>query len=478
MKRPLFVLTIAAVLFAAILFCLPASNETVIIAVLIALLALLVAAGIFHAFLTVAVAAVLIFVAVESLGYCRDVKRINDTVGDAFVSAVVTEIDYNETQTKYLLDCNKINGSKCRLSVYAVCEEGMGLSYGDRVLMSLRIENVGSKIGRSRGVCANSYVIRLYEWESASGFHKTVAKLRSFITGRLFSSVGYDSAAMLSGILLGNRDFMSEKIYENTKDAGVSHVTVVSGLHLSILAGSLLVLLKKYRISGLPYALLGLGTVCGIIVLSGFTPSVMRAGLTWIFVFAGILLYRRSDALNSLLLAVLLCVFFEPFIIGNLSFQLSAVSTFAVIVVAPRVYRLLSGKGIIMSLLFSAASITLSATVFTMPFLLATYGTLSTISVLSNLLITYAVTAALTLAAMGVVLTAVPFISNAIMLLCDLVTRYIIFIINLLGAMPYAHIELPNPTAAVVISTFAALALGAYFLKYHDEGVSPLGNSA
>ncbi len=478
MKRPLFILTISAVLFAAALFCLPASNETVIIAVLIALLVILVAAGIFHAFLTVLVAAVLIFIAVQSLDYYHDVKIINDAVGDVFVSAVVTETEQKQTRAKYLLDCNKINGDKCRLSVYAVCEEGMGLSYGDRVLMSLRTENVDSKIGRSRGVCASGYVVRLYDWEPASGFYKTVASLRSFITGRIFSSVGYDSAAMLSGILLGNRSFLSAETYENTKNAGVSHVTVVSGLHLSIIAGSLLMLLKKYRINGLPYALLGLGTVVGIIVLSGFTPSVMRAGLTWIFVFAGMLFYRRADALNSLLLAVLLCVLSEPFIIGNLSFQLSAVSTFAVIVAAPRVYSLTAGKGMVVSLLSSTASVTLSATVFTMLFLLATYGSFSTVAVLSNLLITYAVTAALTLAATGVALTFLPFISNAIMLLCDLVTRYIIFIINLLGEMPYAFIELPTPTVAVAISTLAALALGAYFLKHHDEGVSPLGNSA
>ena len=478
MKRPLFLLTSAAVLFAATLFCLPMLSETVWTAVLIVILILIITAGVFRAFLTGAVALMLLLVAVPSALYQHNVRTVKDVAGDIFVSAVVAETEYNETEVKYLLKCNEVNGRRCRLSLYAVADEGIGLSYGDRVSMSLRIDSVDTKISRSRGVCATADVVRLYDWEAASGFYKTVADIRSFITGRLFSSVGYDSAAMLAGILLGNRSFMSAETYENVKTAGVSHVTVVSGLHLSILAGSLLALLKKYRINGLPYALLGLGTVIGIIVLSGFTPSVIRAGLTWIFVFAGILFYRRTDALNSLLLAVLLCVLAEPHIIGSLSFQLSAVSTFAVIVAALRVYRQFPEKGIMLSLLLSAASVTLSATVFTMPFLLATYASFSTFAVFSNLLITYAVTAALTLAALGVALTALPFISNAIMFLCDLVTRYIIFIINLPGQIPYAFIELQNPTVAAAISVFAALALGIYFFKYHDEGVSPLGNSA
>ena len=56
----------------------------------------------------------------------------------------------------------------------------------------------------------------------------------------------YDEAATVAAITIGDRSYFSDEFYSNIKKAGVSHVMVVSGMHLSVIVGLTAFFIKKH----------------------------------------------------------------------------------------------------------------------------------------------------------------------------------------------------------------------------------------
>lgn len=70
-------------------------------------------------------------------------------------------------------------------------------------------------------------------------------KVRGYIKETVFSTVSKDEAATLLAMILGDKSYFTDEFYGNVKAAGVAHVMVVSGMHLSILVTLVIFLLEK-----------------------------------------------------------------------------------------------------------------------------------------------------------------------------------------------------------------------------------------
>lgn len=172
--------------------------------------------------------------------------------------------------------------------------------------------------------------------------------------------------------LTGDKSAMDDGDYLAMQETSLAHLFAVSGLHCAFLVTLLALLISRRQ------RLLCAVTIPLLLfymVMVGMSPSVVRACIMQIFLLIAPLFRRGSDPLTSLAAALLVILLCNPFAAASVSLQLSFSATLGMVLLSPRLYKLLTGwyKGkcrpLRAALCFVAANLsaTLSAVVFTAP---------------------------------------------------------------------------------------------------------------
>ncbi len=298
--------------------------------------------------------------------------------------------------------------------------------------------------------------------------------VRRYITETLFGNIGYREAATLAAVVFGDDSYFTEEFISNIRGAGVSHVMVVSGMHLAVIVSLVTRFSEKFVYSRGLKAFLMFLTVVLMTALCGFTKSIIRAGVCYIIYAVGILLKRENDSVNTLGGAVSLILAAEPFAVLSVSFQLSVLSTLGIVAAAVPVMRYIACKRLFKSrLLFSVLSsfaVTLSALLFTLPVTVYVFGYISAVSVAANLLISYAVTAALSVSAAGLAVFALfPPAGSILLRAAGAVTEYINFIIDEFGSLPFAVVTFGKYTFVLSVILLLAITAALFSCKKRED---------
>lgn len=179
-------------------------------------------------------------------------------------------------------------------------------------------------------------------------------------------------SGFLTAELIGDKSAMDDGDYLAMQETGLAHLFAVSGLHCAFLVTLLALLISRRQ------RLLWAVTIPLLLfymVMVGMSPSVVRACIMQIFLLIAPLFRRGSDPLTSLAAALLVILLCNPFAAASVSLQLSFSATLGMVLLSPRLYKLLTGwyKGkcrpLRTALCFVAANLsaTLSAVVFTAP---------------------------------------------------------------------------------------------------------------
>jgi competence protein ComEC len=183
----------------------------------------------------------------------------------------------------------------------------------------------------------------------------------------------------------------------------------------------------------------------------------MRAGITYIIMALALIIGRENTPENTLGAAVSLILLFDPFAIKNVAFLLSVLSTFAILVVALPASEYIT-KNILKKPFFapivSSVLISFSALVFTSPITIYVFGYVSNVSVITNLLTSLAVSVAMYLCILGFL---IPFLKPLLFFLSSMVVKYINFVINYFGELPFATINTPKWLAFVMVGVIVLI---------------------
>lgn len=287
-------------------------------------------------------------------------------------------------------------------------------------------------------------------------------KVKSYIRNTLQKFIDRDETATLCALLFGEKAYFTDEFYNCVKASGVSHVMVVSGMHMAILVTFFVKILERLFYNKYFKALTMVLIVFLLTVLCGFTMSVLRAGTTYILMAIGTVIDRKGKPENTLGAAITLILISSPFAIFSISLQLSALSTFGILVIAMPILERIESAGnlseitltFITCILFS-----LSAMLLTLPITVYVFGYISTVSIITNLLISNIVTVAITVTVTGLLLNLIsPFLAQPVFFVAELVTKYINGVISVLGSMPFATVRIPQEfTIIAIILIFAVL---------------------
>ena len=136
--------------------------------------------------------------------------------------------------------------------------------------------------------------------------------------------------AVLAAMLFGDRSGLSTSLRQGFERTGTFHLFVVSGLHLSLLAGALLWLLKRLRASDAATTLVTLPVLFAYALLTGFGVPVQRALMMTAAYLLAKLFARESSSLNALGFAALTVLVVDPRALFQAAFQMTFLVIFAV----------------------------------------------------------------------------------------------------------------------------------------------------
>jgi competence protein ComEC len=263
-------------------------------------------------------------------------------------------------------------------------------------------------------------------------------------------------ASLLMGILIGARKTLPQNIVDNFNATGTSHIIAISGYNITIIISSLAFLAgwlgrrKSFWLT--------LGLILGFVILSGASASVIRAAIMGSLGLLSANIGRQYAVGPALFFAGFIMLVINPKILyWDVSFQLSFLATLGIVYFQPLLNDLTAVwddfTGIKSILL-----VTLSATFVTLPLILFTFGRLSVVSPLVNILILPIVPLTMLLGFLSVL----PFVGAGCAFAANLLLIYIL-------RTTAAFAAVPNGSLSVKISEylFAVLALavvGVYLL--------------
>lgn len=322
--------------------------------------------------------------------------------------------------------------------------------------------------------CEDVHILQRREGEHKATF--LLARLRNYMRKTLQGYLAGDAGDFAAALLTGDKSLLGAEIRVAFTRSGLSHLLVVSGLHVSVLLLSLDRMLKKMRLR--EELRLALFLLCAVFLAGfyGLTPSVVRAcvmsGMTCVAGFVG----RRTDGFTSLSAAALVIMLLDVRSVQSLSFLLSYGCCFAIVVVFPQVethIKSLVGERPSLcrraaAAVLRALALTLTVSAVTLPILLLSGLSVSLVAPAANIFVLWCMPLLLTTALLTVLIGSVRFLwffAALFALVCGVAANFILAVAKFFAAFPLANVSaaLLSPAFRVVASV-AVIGILAGFL--------------
>jgi competence protein ComEC len=223
-------------------------------------------------------------------------------------------------------------------------------------------------------------------------------------------------ASLLAGILLGIESGISPDVRAAFNAVGATHIIVISGSNLAILAGLIQNVARRFVREGWA-AVITIVSVVTYTLFVGGDSAVVRAAIMTILGLIATRLGRQTYGLASLSFAALLMTAINPYTLWSVSFQLSFLATLGLILyveplqamLAQGLSKLLAAERArqIVAATSDAFVVTVAAQIATTPIMAYYFGRFSFLSLPVNFLIIPAQTPVMVLGGLGVLISLV-----------------------------------------------------------------------
>ena len=297
---------------------------------------------------------------------------------------------------------------------------------------------------------------------------------------RSFDFESDELSSFMNGIILGETENISGVIMNKFTTVGMSHFMSVSGMHLMFAVNFIGIFLSIFNISYKKRAILSILAAFVFVAISGFAVSCIRAFIMVAILNAGVALGKDSDSLTSLAIAAYIIVAVSPYNTLNVSFVLSVLATFGLVVIGPAVSGLvpvkLGNKFYWLSALINVVKRTLSASIGAniacIPVFLVVFKQVSLMSPVTNLLLTLPIQAVFYLGFLSLVLSPVPYAKEIVICIYKPIYDLIIGIVDFFFKLKYTTVNDGNPFFYLVFVLLMILVLGVFLHKHLKSKVN------
>ncbi|OHA93419.1 MAG: hypothetical protein A3G99_00080 [Candidatus Zambryskibacteria bacterium RIFCSPLOWO2_12_FULL_39_23] len=394
------------------------------------------------------------------------------------VGIVAAEPDVRENNTKLTVKLEKVGETSIQEKILITVPIYPEFNYGDKVKVEVilkvpdKIESDDGRVFdyqgylRVRGIWYTGSFAKVELVSKGNGnvVKDLLFKIKKAFTRSLNNALPQPESSLMAGLLLGTKQSLGKNLLTEFQKTGVSHIVVLSGYNIAIVAESIMDFLKF-----LPKNFsFGAGAV-GIIlftILSGGGASATRAAIMVLVALFAKKMNRDYKASRVLGVTIILMLAPNPLLlVFDPSFQLSVLATTGLIFVTPYVTPYLSRVTEKFGLREIIGS-TIATQLTVLPFLIYNMGILSLVSLPVNVLILGTIPLTMLLGFfVGLTGLLSLYLSFIPALFAYIFLWYQLTVVHLGASIPFSAINLPAFSPIVLVGVYLVILSGLHFLK-------------
>ncbi|MCC0695350.1 ComEC/Rec2 family competence protein [Clostridioides sp. ES-S-0190-01] len=297
--------------------------------------------------------------------------------------------------------------------------------------------------------------INSYKIIGKNKIYDLIGKVKFYIN-KTYRYLYKKNSDFINSILLAEVENLTDEQKEMFTRTGTSHVISISGLHTGILCVVIAFLLRG--INKL-YKLLILSIFISLYcIMVGASPSIIRS-ITFVMVFyLSVFINRKKDGISTLSLIGIVLIINNPYVIYNVSFQLSFLATFSILIFYNKINSIIK---------LSMVSLTISSNILTLPIIYYTFKGIPLVSIIGNLIIVPFIGIIMYLSIASLIIFKISVvIAKIIALFNSTLIEIIFFLLEKLSNLNFTYIDIDNPKLYIVVIYY----IGVFFYIFYIEG--------
>ncbi|MCA9328229.1 ComEC/Rec2 family competence protein [Candidatus Saccharibacteria bacterium] len=322
---------------------------------------------------------------------------------------------------------------------------------------------VSGKLDKGFGTIAAAVYRARVEHVTRQDYADVGRDVRDSFASNIRKSIREPEASLGAGFLLGQKSELPEKLDNELRLLGLTHIVVASGYNLTILVRFARRLFSRVsRFTAL--ATSGL-LIYGFAQLTGFSPSMTRAALVTTLSLIAWYYGRKLHPLVLLPFSAAITIAINPsYAWGDIGWLLSFTSFIGVIMLSPLIHAYFwddKKPGNIRQVFIE----TMSAQVLTLPIIAYVFSQYSPLALPANILILPLIPLAMLFTFIAGSLSFVTPLTSFVGLPAELVMRYMTTIVDKLAILPQASSEVEFTMTTVVVFYIALITVMVYLWR-------------
>ena len=356
----------------------------------------------------------------------------------SFIAVVNSEPEEKANSVKAVIEIQQISEKDNLIQTLGNClvyfkkNDSLQIKYGDQIIFRKQPEDINPPANFDefdyKRYLAHHYIYqRLYlsnhdfqiignhppSWLKGKAIQWRMYLLNRY---RKFGING-EELAILSALTLGQKESLTTELKSAYSSAGAMHVLAVSGLHVGIIflvLNYVLGWMDTHKTGKIVKAILLIILVWLYAVITGLSPSVIRAATMFSLVIFAKSFSQSSNIYNTLSLSAFIILIYKPFMILEVGFQLSYLAVLGIIYLHPYLYNLFKFKIWILDQAWNITCVSVAAQLATAPLGILYFHQFPTYFLFSNLIVIPAAFIIMGVSIGFQILSFIPFIGNGI----------------------------------------------------------------
>lgn len=299
-----------------------------------------------------------------------------------------------------------------------------------------------------------------------SWLKKQLYRLKDTLIKHIRHYIPRPASGLLAGVLFGEKAALDSDTLDQFRIVGLMHIVVLSGYNVAIVIYAIMYFLR--RVPLVIRSVLAVAGILAFMLLTGAGPTVIRASIMGVFIILSKFIGERYDIHKTLLVAGFIMVYINPKILFfDISFQLSFLATYGLLVFAPWLEKKLLWIPHWLLLRESAVA-TISAQIMVLPLILYSIGEFSIISIIVNMLVLFAVPAAMLLGFATSVFGWIGFGAGLLAYPTTLILEYILWIVDVFAQVSFSVLKFPPFHWSLMVLMYALIGVWICHLQKHN----------
>ena len=278
----------------------------------------------------------------------------------------------------------------------------------------------------------------------------TLSKVNAYL--EQYYDNNFKHANIIKALVIGNKNSIDEQLMSNIQAIGISHLFVVSGLHVGMLTSMLGFVLNKTKmpkklVNLIIYLFLGL-----YLIITNFMVSVMRVTLAYVLKD---IIKKDVTPLDKISINMIIVLLINPFYLFSYSYILTYLISSMIIIISPLLFK---KKGFIYYLA-NMIIISIASIIVTLPVVVNINPNINLLSVLYNII--YIPFVSYVLLPLSIIISVLPWLEN----IFSFIYTYFILSINFLSKLNFLTFSFPVLNNMLCLSYYVVIFISVYLFE-------------